>query len=625
MGIIRVLPDLLVNRIAAGEVIERPASVVKELLENSIDAEATRIDIAVEDGGRRLIRITDNGTGMDADDVALAVVPHATSKITREEDLFAIGTMGFSGEALASIAAISDLRIVSRRPESDAAYEIRAVGDRIDGPRAAGAPVGTTIEVRNLFHNVPARQKFLRTAQTEFGHIVEQVARLALAHPRIEFRVTHDGRETHRLPPAESLRRRISDFYGGELADALIPIQRTERGIELTGLVSPPAQSRSTGRWEYTFLNGRFIRDRFVQHAVREAYRGLVDPQRYPVTFLMIRVDPADVDVNVHPTKIEVRWRDSNAVHSVVLTALRDTFLQHDLTPPLSTAGRGDADAEQRRQQIRQAMADFFKSRQPPADQSSLPFSTARPAAPSGGSFHRHTYPAPGPDRAPVAPSTSPGRGLPPDPRGSERSAAGPAEEDAPIPRPATRVLQIHQSYLVAETPEGMVIVDQHALHERILYEQLREQVSRGPLESQRLLLPETVAVSPDQMAVLETHAELLRRFGLELTAFGPGTIAVHACPTLLREPGSAGFVRDVVDTLATHPAGTEPEHLLEDLLQMTACKAAVKAGDPLSTEEIIALLDQSDRVEKSSNCPHGRPTTLRLTLADLERQFKRT
>ncbi len=658
MGVIHVLPDLLVNRIAAGEVIERPASVAKELIENSIDAEATRIEVAVEDGGRRLIRITDNGVGMSEEDVALSVVPHATSKIEREEDLFAIGTMGFRGEALASIAAVSDLRLVSRRPDSDAAYEIRATGDRVEGPRAAGAPVGTTIEVRNLFYNVPARQKFLRTAQTEFGHIVEQVARIALAHPRVEFRVTHDGREVHRLPPSDSLRRRIADFYGGELGESLIPIERAERGVELSGLVSAPAQSRSTARWEYAFLNGRFIRDRFIQHAVREAYRGLIDPQRHPVTFLLFRIEPADVDVNVHPTKIEVRWRDSNLIHSLTLAALRDTFLQHNLTPSLATDGRRDDDAERRRQQIRQAMADFFKSHQPPANQPSLPFAGAQGRGPGSGfrasgspSDGTATCPARGPSPrvcdpafgagarktggVPDAPAVVPrvhaaefvgGPAATAEPAGRTPESPGAAlEPDLRAAFRSDRVLQVHASYLVAETPDGMVIIDQHALHERILYEHLREQISRGSLESQRLLLPETVEVSSDQMAVLELHADLLRRLGLELTAFGPGTVGVHACPSMLRDPNVAGFVRDLVDRLASLPAGTEPEVILEDMLQMTACKAAIKAGDPLSPEEIAALLSEADRVEKSSNCPHGRPTTLRLSLGDLERQFKRT
>ncbi|HOW17968.1 MAG TPA: hypothetical protein PLC79_02945, partial [Phycisphaerae bacterium] len=372
------------------------------------------------------------------------------------------------------------------------------------------------------------------------------------------------------------------------------------------------------------------------------------------------------VDVNVHPTKIEVRWRDSNLIHSLVLTAMRDTFLQHDLTPPLALSAPRDEDAEQRRQKIRQAMADFFKSRQPPANQGSLPFAGTRPS-PAGAGFGRGPATSASgsgfriPGSAPPVPGFADGRPGSSRPGHGDESrsscgelqsalpepgrpiTAGPApipqseirNPQSPAPEPddavlraafrADRVLQVHASYLVAETPEGMVIIDQHALHERILYEQLHDQISRGPLEAQRLLLPETVEISPEQMGVLEVHGDLLRRLGLELTAFGPGTVAVHACPSLLRGPSVPGFVRDLIEKLSQQSGRSEPEAMLQEILAMTACKAAIKAGDPLSPEEIVALLAQAERVEKSTNCPHGRPTSLRLTVADLERQFKRT
>jgi DNA mismatch repair protein MutL len=600
MGLIRVLPELLVNRIAAGEVIERPASVVKELIENSLDAEATRIEIAIEQGGHRLIRVTDDGLGMDGDDVTLAVVPHATSKIEREDDLLAIGTMGFRGEALASIGAVSDLRIVSRRQGADEAYEVRMCADRVDGPRATGAPVGTTVEIRDLFAHVPVRRKFLRSPQTEFGHITEQVARLALAHPRVAFVVTHNDREVHRLPPVDSWRQRLADFYGTELAESLMPIEREGRGLKLTGLVAPPAQTRSTARWQYTFVNGRYVRDKFVQHALREAYRGLIDPHRHPVAFLRLQVDPTDVDVNVHPTKIEVRWRDSQAVHSVVLAALRDTFLGSDLTAGLTADGERDApDPEQRRQKIRQAMADFFKSQPRPSAPASFSEPREQPSFDPPMSFESR--------RADIIDHQA---ALPN--RVSDEGAAG------------TRFLQIHNTYLVAETPEGMIIVDQHALHERVLYEQLRRQVSYGPLESQRLLLPVTVEINADQIGVLDEQTDLFTKLGLEVTAFGRNAVAVHACPTMLHESSLVAFVRDLFDCLSGSDVAAEPENVFESTLQMMACKAAVKAGDPLSAQEIEALLAHRGQVDKHTNCPHGRPTTLRLSVADLERQFKR-
>ncbi|NLE61376.1 MAG: DNA mismatch repair endonuclease MutL, partial [Planctomycetes bacterium] len=382
---IHVLPDLLVNKIAAGEVIERPASVVKELIENSLDAGAKRIEITIEQGGRKLIRVADDGGGMDVDDLALAVQPHATSKITREEDLFGIRTMGFRGEALPSIGAVSQLRIVSRQPSSDAAHEIRVTADRIELVTAASGPVGTTVEIRELFFNVPARQKFLRTPQTEMGHITEQLARIALVYPQIEFRLTHNGRPVHQLRPAGSVRERIADFFGKEMSDSLLEVARDERGLKIHGYVGRPSDSRSSARWQYFFLNGRYIRDRFVGHAVREAYRGLMEAHRYPVVFLALELPPDSVDVNVHPTKIEVRWRDSNMLYSQILSVIRDRFLNTDLTPGLmavrspqiadptgefsgdlldtgTTAATGtDSEAEQRHREIRDSIADFFK------------------------------------------------------------------------------------------------------------------------------------------------------------------------------------------------------------------------------------------------------------------------
>ncbi|MEP0843197.1 MAG: DNA mismatch repair endonuclease MutL [Phycisphaerae bacterium] len=650
---IQVLPDLLVNKIAAGEVIERPASVVKELVENSLDAGATRIEVHVEDGGRRLIRVVDDGCGMDAEDLALAIRPHATSKIAREDDLFGIRTLGFRGEALPSIGAVSQLRVVSRRREADQGHEIAVAGDRVEPLRAAAAPPGTTVEVRQLFFNVPARQKFLRTPQTEMGQITEQLARIALVQPRVEFRLTHNARPVHHLKPVEGMRPRIADFYGAELAGTLLEIRRQERGLSLAGWVSRPADSRSTAKWQYLFLNGRFIRDRFIIHAVREAYRGLMESSRYPVVFLALEIDPAEVDVNVHPTKIEVRWRDSNAVYSQVLSALRDRFLRADLTPALrpdrgfdktysrdasdlegpieepTAAGASggvpgeDPAAERRREEIRRSIAEFFKTAQPIVG----PSGGYDPGGHEAGSGRlaealAYTPRLAGADDDDAAAAPEPAGGLAP--LSLERMPL----EDAPASSgddEPDEAFQIHRAYLVAETPDGLVIVDQHALHERILFEQLAAALSRGPLESQRLLIPDLIDVSPDQVAVIELHAEVLARLGFELTAYGPGTIAVHAAPSLLREGRAREFVRDLLDRLSTRSGPASAEMLTNDLLSMMACKAAVKAGDALSDQEIRALMRQRRRVERSSNCPHGRPTSLRLTIRELERQFKRT
>jgi len=637
MSHIKVLPATLVNKIAAGEVIERPASVLKELLENSIDAGATRVGVCIEDGGRRLVAVSDDGGGMSREDLALAVAPHATSKIHGEEDLFNICTMGFRGEALASIASVSQLRMVSRLPEEAGGHEILVQGGQSDGPRPVAAPPGTTVEVRELFFNVPARRKFLKTANTEMSHITEQLIRIGLAHPHMHLVCTHNGRKTHDLPASggadilEAIRLRIGGMFSHELAAALIPIDRQERGFRVFGLVGSPAEARGTAAWQYTWLNGRFIRDRFIQHAIRESYRGLLPEGRFPVVFLFLEVNPGDVDVNVHPTKIEVRFRDSNLVHSQVLAALRETFLRRHLTaslggeslvergpstvcvkdrtpartarPTPSGLALGEADQAlrvARQREIRKAFAELMKRLPPdggptsPADQQTVP--DQRPDSP--------TMPEAMPLPIESFASTD---------RGTAKSS------------PDGRAIQLHNTYLVTESADGLVIVDQHALHERIIYQQLADRISEGPLESQRLLLPETVAVTPTEMACLEHFGDLFRRLGLDLTPFGPTTVAVQALPSVLKDTDAADWVRRLLVRLADKPDQTLTDEFLFEILESMACTAAVKAGDPLTPEEIRSLLAKRDQVEKPSACPHGRPTALHLSIRELEKQFKRS
>ncbi len=636
MSRIKVLPDLLVNKIAAGEVIERPASVVKELVENSIDAGATHIGVTIEDGGKQLIRVTDDGLGMTAEDLRLAVTPHATSKISQEDDLFNIATLGFRGEALPSIGAVSHLRIVSRPKDCIEGAEIVVSAERIESASAAGCRPGTTIEVRDLFFNVPARRKFLKTNATEVGHINEQVARMALAHRDIGFELTNNGRSTHKLPGGVGIRERIGALYGADLADDLIAIERAERGLHIEGYVAPPARSRSTPAGQYFLLNGRFIRDKFVQHAVREAYRGLMEQSRHPVVFLFLTIDPSLVDVNVHPTKIEVRWQDSNMVHSQVLGALRDKFLRTDLTPALN-AGPPAAEAGAFRRavesadadEMRRAAADFFKTMPPRTADAPAVFTrptreggAAAPQAPT-----ERTPGEVGPEVWQALYGRSEGT-----PSGSAvhppfEATAGKGDFAAGIgagyERPR-RALQVHNSYLVVESDDGLMIIDQHALHERIMYDKLRREIVDGPLESQRLLLPETMSATAREMALAQEHADLLHQLGVEVEPFGADTLAIQSFPSILKNVDATSFLRDLLDRLAEKGTQTHAEEVIHDVLDMMSCKAAVKAGDPLTAEEIDALIAQKGLVEKSSNCPHGRPTTLRLTINDLEKQFKR-
>ena len=640
---IQQLSPGLVNRIAAGEVIERPAAVVKELVENSIDAGATQITIEAEDGGRALIRVTDDGGGIPPDDLPLAFASHATSKLSCDDDLFRIGTMGFRGEALASIGAVSHARILSRTRATDTAYEITNRGGVIADVQAASGNVGTTVEVRNLFFNTPARRKFIKGTATEFGHVGETVLRLALPHPRVAFKLLHNGRTTLDLPATASAEERLLAAWPKEFHEQRLPLNVGDAEVRLRGLVGLPELARPTARYQFIYLNGRSIRDRFVQHAVREAYRGLTEPGRHPAAVLLLEMPPGDVDVNVHPTKTEVRFRDSGRIHGLVLSGVREKLLGSDLTPnaiPMSADANGFDDA---RQDLREKLAAFF--RQIPGSAIAPAISPVSgpslPLAPGGTvaadrapwelrreTTQQYIRPAAVQAFTPTFPSDArtPEVTVPAPPTGVADETSPPSENGEAGWKPASQsAIQLHNSYLVAQSDDGLVIIDQHALHERIMYEELLARVGRGSLESQRLLIPQTVAVSSVQMALLDQVQPLLQRLGVEVAAFGPGSVAVHAFPTFLEKLDPGEFVRELLERGEQELLDLHEEELLHGILDMMACKAAVKAGDPLTPGEIEALLARRELVERSSNCPHGRPTTLRLTLRDLEKQFKRT
>ncbi len=638
MASINILPTHLVNKIAAGEVIERPASIVKELVENALDAGATKIDIAVEKGGKQRISVSDNGGGMDAADLARAFTPHATSKIACDDDLFRIGTMGFRGEALASIASISHAHIRTRRRDDDSGYEIDASGPDIGEVRPCAAAVGTTVTIGDLFFNTPARRKFLRADSTEMGHISEMITRVALPHHKVAFTLTHNGRTTVDLPAAATVAVRAADLFGAEMAEQLLELIPETEEIKVSGLIGPPSLGKATTRQQYFFLNGRYIRDRFCGHALREGYRGLIDPHRQPVAMIFLTIDPEAVDVNVHPTKVEVRFQDGQAVHSHVLAAIRQTLQQAEIRPRLQTPD-DDATDDPRRQGLREALTDFFTSR--PAAQPRLSFPThhdrsSRPAnlAPAGATPQRFSAapsgryePAPTGDR-PRDESAAPAPAPPFAPPQMEAELAetpdAPADA-APVATETRQVMQVDNTYLVVADAEGLVIVDQHALHERILYDQLLSRITAGPLQSQRLLLPATMTVTDAQRGLLAENVDLLERLGVEVSDFGPDTVAIQRFPSFLDKADPAAFLADALDQLADDNPALDAEHLLHSLLDMMACKAAVKAGDPLTDAEIIELLDTGAAVDKSTACPHGRPTQIRLTVRDLEKQFKRT
>ncbi len=622
MADIRILPAVLVNKIAAGEVIERPASIVKELVENALDARAARIDISVEEGGKRLIRVADDGAGMSSEDAALAFRAHATSKIATDEDLFAIETLGFRGEALASVASVSHAHLRTRRADDGAGSGVTASGGELSPPRPCPAAPGTTVTIRDLFFNTPARRKFLRTPNTELGHITEQLVRASVPRPDVSFTLTHNARQVHNLPAVASTTARIADLFAADLADSLLPIVARSGRTGVAGLIGRPAASRASGKWQYFFLNGRFIRDRILAHALREAYRGLIDPGRWPVAFVFLTVDPEEVDVNVHPTKIEVRFRDSQMVHGELLAALRETLNRADLTPAAaldepSGAIQQDPAAESRRQSLREAIADFFESKSsgasPQGRMSPAPRETSQRSAPQTV----HPSPALGTlaarEPSSPVPATAPGQYLTDKPPATV-SAAGP------------KAIQIHNSYIVAADDEGLIIVDQHALHERLIYNDLKGRLGDGKLAGQRLLIPQTFAASPAEADALVSAGETLGRLGIEVAPFGPETLAVQRFPTLLVERGVSPveFMRQMLDGLA-EGWGPDQEQLLEELLSMMACQAAVKAGEKLGEMEIDDLLARRQQADKSSSCPHGRPTTLKLTLPQLAKQFNRS
>ncbi|MCP4263013.1 MAG: DNA mismatch repair endonuclease MutL [Planctomycetes bacterium] len=615
MGQILVLDQNMINMIAAGEVIERPASVVKELMENSIDSGATKITVSIEDGGRRLISITDNGCGMDSEDLARAFEPHTTSKIKTSSDLQGISTLGFRGEALASIASVSQVKCTSRMKEQTGANCIEIdCGDKSD-ISPASADYGTTIQVRDIFYKLPARRKFLRTANTEMGHIAEQFTRIALANNNLDLTLIHNGRELYRLSDKESLEQRIaalSPIPSSSISEHLIKTESNEKSVHILALMGKPSISRTSKKFQYVFLNGRFIRDKFISHAIKEAYRGLLEPNRFPVVFLFIQMPYEDYDVNVHPTKSEVRFYNANLVHSQILGCLREQLLGTDLqihaVLPTATGSpemQGTPTPGDRRQAISDAMADFFKKHRPVQTQQHFSYKPKQHLV----ALHPSTEDIPESHIGPAAASVLSEASLPASVIQSEQR----------------KFIQIHDSFIVEQTDEGFVIIDQHALHERIIYEELCERIRKSKLESQKLLIPESFDVTVSDADVLNTSANLLEKLGIELIPFGPKAMAIQAFPTLLAKADPLDFVQDLIDLLGRKDINLDGERLLDEVLNMTACKAAIKAGQKLTDREIEQLLRDKVNAESASRCPHGRPTTIKFSISDLEKQFKRT
>ena len=589
---IRQLPRQLVDKIAAGEVVERPASVVKELLENSLDAGASRIELEVEGGGSRLIRISDDGLGVPRDELHLAVTSHATSKIQVAEDLFQIASLGFRGEALASIAAVSHLRIASR-PEDEDGAELRVDGGRMGKVQDMGLPRGTTIEVGDLFYNVPARRAFLRTERGELRALVAEVRRQALCRNEVSFRVLHEGKVLLDAPATDEPRERIAQILGRELAEDLLVIPRDEgEGLALRGYITPVDRSRGDSRQQFFFLNRRCVRDVTLLTAIKQSYANLLPPRRHPIGLLWIDLDPAAVDVNVHPQKAEVRFRAERMIFGRVVkatqTALRAGGMVRELRLP-QRHGLG-------------APGSFAPASPGGASPGGAPL-WAQPRSPSEGS-------------PPAASSASPL--LLPFAPGQAGAPAG-----AAVSGLGGRFFQLHRSYVVEQSSAGLRIVDPHALHERILYEQIVTRLAEEPLESQTFLFPLVVEVTGEEQLMLDERAPSLARLGFQVEAFGQG-LAVHAAPRLLRADRVERTLQDLLRELPAQHDEEAEQGLLHDLAAHLACRSAVRFGDPLGDAQIEELLRKRDEVPRGHCCPHGRPTALALSRDELDHRFGR-
>ncbi|MFI4922723.1 MAG: DNA mismatch repair endonuclease MutL [Burkholderiales bacterium] len=575
MSAIRVLPDLLINQIAAGEVVNRPASALKELLENSLDAGASEISVQLEHGGIKLLKVLDNGGGIAREDLALALARHATSKITTLDDLERVASLGFRGEALASIAAVSRLALASRKPEDKHAWKIESAGGATTPVEPAALSRGTSVEVHDLYFNTPARRKFLKTEATEFAHCEEVFKRAALSRADVSFTLQHNARVQWRLA-AQDEHNRMRAVLGDDFAAASVIVDEQSAGLGLWGMAGLPAYSRGTRDAQYFYVNRRYVRDKLVAHALREAYHDILHHERHPAFVLFLEIDPAVVDVNVHPTKIEVRFRDARAVHQFVYHALNKALsapvVEHD----------------------------------------------AARAAPS--------YPAPA-----YAAQAKMNLGIAQPMAFYETLFANPARQQAPlneaqqeIPPLGFALAQLQGIYILAQNDKGLVIVDMHAAHERVMYEKLKNAFDTGTPATQPLLIPVTFNADKLDVATADEHGGLLRELGFEITPVGPNALAVRAVPAMLKDADAVDLARAVLKDIREIGASRVLTERRNELLSTLACHGAVRANRILSVSEMNALLREMEATERASQCNHGRPTWYQFSIADMDKLFMR-
>ena len=647
MSEIKVLPDNLVNQIAAGEVVERPASVVKELIENSIDAGASRVQIDIELGGRRLMRVSDDGSGMRRDDAVLAFERHATSKIRTLDDLAAIGTLGFRGEALASIASVAKVELVTKIDTEDAGTRVTLEGGRLIDVRDAARAGGTSISVRDLFYNTPARRKFMRSEATENYHLTGIVTHYALAHPEIAFTLTNNGREIIQVSPAAGLRERAFQIFGAGLLDSLLPVSGGRDFIaKVSGFVSAPRERRTTRDGQYFFVNQRFVRDKTIAGGLVEGYRSVLPHGVYPVAFLFIDVPLEEIDVNVHPAKTEVRFRRTEAVKDVIAEAIRESLARAgvvfeqrerpaDLGRAASVAGPEPAAT------FSQPAIDFtpveetYRDQRPDAseavtetetnEEGSLECSSSHESENIAADFERSAMERVAGVHEPEVRNPEPAieAGLPPV-NSAERFVR---QVDVPdISSSKIRpIAQLHDSFIIAVDDEGMLLIDQHVAHERILFDKFRKSEADRAIESQNLLLPETFDLTPAQSQAFELIEDDLASLGFGVMKLSGRTVAIKSIPTDLAPAEARNLFAEILDHIELDKRGSAKQTLRDDIAASLACKAAVKINMKLTPEKMQWLIDRLLVTSSPTTCPHGRPVILRLTMKDIERGFHRT
>ncbi|MET3493309.1 DNA mismatch repair endonuclease MutL [Variovorax boronicumulans] len=613
---IRELPDELISQIAAGEVVERPASVVRELLDNALDAGARQVTVRLASGGVRLISVEDDGLGIPREELTVALRRHATSKIASLDDLETVGTMGFRGEALAAINAIAELSILSRFGGADSAF---ALDGRTGELRPVARSVGTTVEVRELFFATPARRKFLKTDATELAHCIEAVRRHALARPEVGFSVWHDGKLVEQWRAAEAREQRLADALGDDFVAKSVAVEHLGGVVRVVGRAGIPDAARSRGDQQFFYVNGRFVRDKVLSHAVRSAYEDVLHGQRQPIYALYLEIDPSRVDVNVHPTKIEVRFRDGREVHQAVRHAIEDALAAPRAGDAVAPAGAPQpffkaAALPESASWSQPAMQFVAKERGAGDFEAMWPRRTDELGhAPDATPSH---WPLTG--AAPMSFRTPVGQPL------DTESAGAPAatNEDAwPLGR---ALAQLQGIYILAENTQGLVVVDMHAAHERIVYERLKTQLDGAAITSQPLLIPATFAATPQEVATAEACAEVLPTLGLEITAFSARTLAVRAVPGTLADGDPVELARSVLAELGQHDASTVVQRAQNELLSTMACHGAVRANRKLTIDEMNALLRQMEATERSDQCNHGRPTWRQLSIRELDSLFMR-